>query len=131
MAQKEMILCDTDVLIHSLKGDAKTKQRLAAISSERIAISIITYAEILKGAQNKVDFEVIKTIISKFKIYPLSEEISQIFNGHVINYTLSHRIGIPDALIAATAISNNVKLFTYNTRDFNFIPEVKLYQSRI
>lgn len=35
---------------------------------------------------------------------------------------------IPDALIAAIAIANGLELFTYNKKDFDFIPELKLYR---
>jgi predicted nucleic acid-binding protein len=39
-----------------------------------------------------------------------------------------HGLLIPDAIIAATAISFNLKLFTYNTKDFIFIPGIRLYE---
>lgn len=111
MAKKEIILCDTDVLINYLKGDEKTKKAFALIGMDNIAFSIITCAEIYKGASSKVEFELLKRTLEKYTIYPLNEDISDIFNGHIINYTLSHRIGIPDALIAATAVSLGLKLF--------------------
>lgn len=38
----------------------------------------------------------------------------------------SHRLKIPDALIAATAITNQVMLFTYNHKHFRFIPNLEL-----
>lgn len=41
---------------------------------------------------------------------------------------LSHRLAIPDGFIAATAIENDVELFTLNKKDFRFIEGLKLYQ---
>jgi len=43
----------------------------------------------------------------------------------MMDYSLSHKIGIPDALIAATAIVNKLRLFTANVKDFKFIPEIE------
>jgi len=42
-------------------------------------------------------------------------------------YSLSHRLSIPDALIASTAIVNDLELFTLNLKDFRFIKGLKLY----
>jgi tRNA(fMet)-specific endonuclease VapC len=44
-------------------------------------------------------------------------------------YLLSHKASIPDMLIAATAISNDLELYTLNTKDFKFIPELSLYKA--
>ena len=50
------------------------------------------------------------------------------FNGLIQAYHDRHSKWIPDALIAAIALSNNIELFTYNKKDFDFIPELKLYK---
>jgi predicted nucleic acid-binding protein len=39
-------------------------------------------------------------------------------------------ISVPDALVAATAVSHNVALFTLNRSDFDFIKGLKLYNPR-
>ena len=46
-------------------------------------------------------------------------------------YSLSHKLGIPDAIIAATAIIHHLPLYTLNIKHFQFISEVQLYQSSI
>jgi predicted nucleic acid-binding protein len=43
-------------------------------------------------------------------------------------YSLSHGLALPDALIAATAIEIDMKLFTYNIRDFRYIDKLDLYK---
>jgi tRNA(fMet)-specific endonuclease VapC len=40
------------------------------------------------------------------------------------------KVGVPDALIAATAISNQVALFTLNKKDFDFLDGIKFYKPR-
>jgi len=41
---------------------------------------------------------------------------------------LSHRLAVPDGFNAATAIENNVELFTLNKKDFKFIEGSRLYK---
>lgn len=36
-------------------------------------------------------------------------------------YTLSHKLSLPDGLIAATAIVQDVPLYTLNIKDFKYI----------
>ena len=43
-------------------------------------------------------------------------------------YSLSHKLSVPDALIAATAIVHDVELYTLNVKDFRFISNLRLYQ---
>ena len=43
-------------------------------------------------------------------------------------YSLSHKLNIPDALIASTALVNQVELYTLNRKDFLFITGLKLYE---
>jgi predicted nucleic acid-binding protein len=44
-------------------------------------------------------------------------------------YSLSHKLSLPDALIAATALVHDLKLYTLNVKDFRFIAGLELYQS--
>ena len=43
-------------------------------------------------------------------------------------YVLSHKLSVPDALIAATAIQQGLSLYILNIKDFHYIPELQLYQ---
>jgi len=42
-------------------------------------------------------------------------------------YSLSHRLDIPDALIAGKALTNNLELYTLNVKHFKYINKLKLY----
>jgi predicted nucleic acid-binding protein len=46
----------------------------------------------------------------------------------VEKYCLSHKLDIEDALIAATAIYHNIELLTLNLKDFQFLPDIKIYE---
>jgi predicted nucleic acid-binding protein len=43
-------------------------------------------------------------------------------------FKLSQNLRIPDALIGATAVVTGIPLFTYNTKDFAFMPGIMLYE---
>ncbi len=127
MGKKQIILCDTNIFIHLLREDLSVYRQLKSIGQENIAYSIITKAEIFQGAFKK-ELHRDEQMFDAFKLYHLNEDISKVFNGIIINYSKSHRIQIPDALIAATAIENNLPLYTLNIKDFDFIDGLKLYK---
>jgi predicted nucleic acid-binding protein len=54
------------------------------------------------------------------------EVISDLSKKLVFDYAKSHSLDIPDSLIAATAIINNINLLSYNKKDFKFINNLKL-----
>lgn len=44
-------------------------------------------------------------------------------------YSLSHKLTIPDALIASTSLIYQFNLYTLNQKDFRFIEGLNLHQS--
>jgi predicted nucleic acid-binding protein len=127
MGKERLVLCDTNILVNTLRGNEATRTNLEKIGSKNIVFSIITHAEIFYGTKKR-DFEETKKLLAQFKTYHITEETSKIFNGIILNYAISHRIQVPDGLIAAIAIANNLPLYTENTKHFSFIPEIKLYK---
>jgi len=68
----------------------------------------------------------------KIKYYDIIEvdvEISKLATQLIDQFNLSHGLLIPDAIIAASAVVHQIELFTYNIKDFQFIPEIKLYHT--
>jgi len=57
----------------------------------------------------------------------VDEEISAVFLSLLGEYALSHRLSLPDAFIAATAVQGNMPLYTLNLKDFSFIPDLQIY----
>ena len=58
----------------------------------------------------------------------MTTAVSNQFLQLMATYSLSHKLSIPDALIAATALVHNVELFTLNVKDFHFIPGLTLFE---
>lgn len=121
-----MILCDTNILIEVYRGNGLIIKEVVKIGEQNIAISDVTCAELLYGARNKEELKILKRDINKLTCIPINSQISNLSVQLVDKYSLSHKLSLPDALIAATAIVYGIKLFTLNQKDFKYIKQVKL-----
>lgn len=122
-----MILCDTNILIELYKNNASVIYELRRITHHRIVISVITQAELYFGALNKKELNDIQKHLSTITILPVTHTISCRFVLLMEQYALSHKISIPDAILAATALENDCEFYTLNTKDFQFIDNLRLY----
>lgn len=124
-----MILCDTNILIELLKNEAVEKE-LRKVEFGELAVSIITTAELFYGARDKSELEKIRKRLSALNQIGLDPETSTIFLDLMGRFSLSHRLSLPDALIAATALRYGAVLYTLNLKGFKYIPGIKLYPVR-
>ena len=122
-----MVLCDTNILIHAFNGKIETINQLNIIGWKEISLSSITVMELFQGMGNKNELSQMKKKIQYYDIIQIDKIISEKAIELIENFKLSHGLQIPDAIIAATAIVYDIPLFTYNIRDFNFIPQIILY----
>ncbi|SMN01503.1 Death on curing protein, Doc toxin [uncultured Candidatus Thioglobus sp.] len=92
------------------------------------SISIQTYMELLQGAKNKKQHKIIKDFITDFNFttLPLTQNIGHRALIYVQEYALSHNLWAADALIAATAIENNLPLYSSNAKHFGCIENLDL-----
>ncbi|HMS01093.1 MAG TPA: type II toxin-antitoxin system VapC family toxin [Anaerolineales bacterium] len=123
-----MILCDTNILIEFYKGNSEITQELKEIGFLNLTISTITAGELYFGARDKHELGQIKKNLSLLNQVTLDADISEIFLALLEEYALSHRLSVPDALIAATALSKSLPLYTLNLKDFHFIPNLQLHK---
>jgi len=61
-----------------------------------------------------------------FIVLPFTENIGHRASIYIEEYTLSSGLRYGDAIIAATAVENNIPLFSSNTKHFKMIKELKL-----
>jgi len=121
------ILIDTDILIDITNNDVIAQNRLAIESQNaNLGISTITLMELVVGCRNKAESQALNRFLEQFTVMYLNQEISRQAVELIQIYNLSHGLMIPDALIAATAIYNNISLLTKNQRDYRFIPSIQL-----
>ena len=121
------VICDTNIFIHYFNGDLATQTEVNNIGLENILMPSIAKMELLRGMENKNKLEWMLSRIKYFNIIHLSDEVSQKATELIEQYHLSHGLTIPDALIAAMAIVYEIPLFTYNVKDFRFLPAINLH----
>jgi tRNA(fMet)-specific endonuclease VapC len=83
--------------------------------------------ELYFGARDKRELKNLRENLSLLQQIPINEEISGLHLDLLEKYSLSHRLSIPDALIAATALYYSFPLYTLNTKDFRYISGLILY----
>jgi tRNA(fMet)-specific endonuclease VapC len=116
-----MILCDTNILIEFYKNNPIIISQLRSIGLNQLAISSISQAELYYGAINKIELQKIKQHLKLLNILAVGEKVSHKFIELMETYSLSHKLTIPDALIASTAIIYDIELYSLNIKDFRFI----------
>lgn len=124
-----MILLDTNVLIEAFKGNAETKAVLQGFKRSDLGLSSITVMELIYGARNNQEVRFIKQFINTLNVLLVNEKVSSEALNLVERFAKSHTLDIPDALIASTALTENCELFTYNLKDFRFIPGLRLFKA--
>lgn len=122
----DFVLIDTDVLIDYSHGLQRAMDALIKLERKhRLAISVITQLELMMGCQNRREFSQLQEFIKLFHVIKLNElqstEVVHLFES----YRLSHGVSIPDMLIAATAKTIKVPLYSKNSKDFHFIRGLK------
>ncbi len=123
-----MIVCDTNILIEFYKKTPNIVQELHAIGYQHVAISAITQAELYFGARDKAELRKITTHLSLLTVLPVTNSISGRFIELMETYCLSHKLSLPDAMIAATSVLHHYDLYTLNRKDFHFMTGISLYQ---
>jgi len=123
-----MLLCDTNVFIEIFRQNVVIRNAIEKIGVDNISVSDITLGELFYETINKSELKMMHNDLDPIAALHINDEISQMAVNMVEQYCLSHKLDIDDALIAATALYHNIELFTLNTKDFKFIPNLKLYQ---
>lgn len=124
-----MVLCDTNIFISAFNGRQDTIDQLDKIGLDEIVLSAVTVMELFQGMGNKEELDRMKKKIKYYDIVQMDESISIKAIEFIETYKLSHGLSIPDAIIGATAVVHQIPIYTYNIRDFDFLPGIILYQT--
>ena len=120
------MIFDTDILIWVQRGNLKAA-KLIEQCNERY-LSIQSYMELLQGARNKSQHKIVKDFIHdcQFSILPLTENIGHRALIYVEEFALSSNMRPGDAIIAATAVENNMHLNSSNSKHYKPVKELQL-----
>ena len=123
-----MVIIDAEVL----RKNPLAKSFISnEVGSQNIILSCIAVAEIQQGASNKEDLQQINKILKQYILVPIDYSISNIFATLCEKFTLCHSSGIPDTLIAATALHYNLPLLSINQKHFKHRPNLILVKHNI
>jgi predicted nucleic acid-binding protein len=121
-------LVDTNVLINALNGKQGHRELLRdqVAQGHRLGTCTVILAELFSGIK-PADLSTIEAFASTLTWYPASPAIAR--RAGRLRYEYLRRgvtIGLPDLLIAATALEHGLTLLTVNRKDFP-MPELALY----
>ena len=85
------------------------------------SLSIVSAMELLAGANDKKEVANIDIMLGAFKAIQVSPEISELAYNLMKEYSKANGLDPCDALIAATAIYEGLKLSTKNDKHFRNI----------
>ncbi|MBS3917370.1 MAG: type II toxin-antitoxin system VapC family toxin [Deltaproteobacteria bacterium] len=117
-------LIDTNILIYHTAGSAIVKEFLAdLITAKAFNISMITRIEFLGWhAQTPDGFEKCQRLVKLSNVLPVTEEVAD----KAIDLRRYRNVKLADAIIAATAVVNDLKLATRNPDDFKGLTALKI-----
>lgn len=123
-------LLDTNICIHFFRGKFNLIEKFQEINLDDCAISEITLAELVYGAENSSNPEKNHSIIDSFseqiKILPVFNAIQAYATEKVYLRKNGIMISDFDLLIGCTAIANELIMVTENTKEFDRISGIEI-----
>ncbi len=127
--QNLSVIVDTDILIKAYRGDKIKIANLKKLK-DKYCISIISACELLIGAQNLKQLAEMNKLLKIYSIAYIDEKASESALKLFKKYSIHNNLKISDTFVAATAISNDLLMYTDNKSDFDFIEELKFYSEK-
>lgn len=123
-------LIDTNICIHLFRGKFNLLEKFEEILLEDCAISEITLAELIFGAENSLNpiknYKIVEDFAAQIKILPIYNSIQIYAKEKVRLRKTGKMISDFDLLIDATSIANNLIMITENTQEFERISDITL-----
>lgn len=119
----ENYLIDTNVAIYFLNGvlPAQSLNFMRSVFDSGVNLSVITKIELLGWSfSDELSTNSAERFVEASTIYSLTDEVV----SQTIALRKSHKIKLPDAIIAATAIVYGLMLISRNDKDFISIPSL-------
>jgi predicted nucleic acid-binding protein len=105
-------LIDSDVLLDFLDGYPAAAREI--VRYRECCLSIISWMELLAGARTEADEDTRRGFLAHFRLVPLTLEVAE----EAVVLCRKYRLKLPDAIIWASAITENCLLVSRNTKGF-------------
>jgi predicted nucleic acid-binding protein len=105
-------LFDSNILIDYLNGIEAARSEIER-NQERL-VSIVTWMEVLAGARDEAEEDVIDLFLRDFRVVDLTRRVAR----DAVEIRRTRRIRLPDAIVWASARAESALLVTRNTKDF-------------
>jgi tRNA(fMet)-specific endonuclease VapC len=123
-------LLDTNICVHFFRGKFGVTERLEAVLAENCAISEITLAELVFGAENSENPEknhrLIEQLLELVTILPIYDSIMTYGKEKARLRKAGTMISDLDLFIGCTAVENDLIMVTENTSEFERISEIRI-----
>lgn len=118
-------LVDTNLLVDFTRGSAGAADYLESLGEEW-SVSAITCLELIAGARSQREVVDLHLLLSGCHSIPPNEDITRRADYLIKTYARSHGLQTLDALIAGTALEDDLVLATKNRKHFQMIRELRL-----
>ena len=119
---------DTDILIDVGRNYLPANQWITSQDITQFAVPGFVILELLQGCRNKREMQRSLRLISLFTVVWPDAAACDVAMGLCARYFLSHSLAPFDALIAATALSMDATLCTFNVKHFRPISKLQVEQ---
>ena len=123
-------LIDTNICIHFFKGKFALQYKFDEVGIHNCAISEITFAELIFGAENSKDpqknLSIVEQFVDQLTILPIFDAIPFYAKEKARLRKTGRMISDFDLLIGSTAVANNLIMVTENVKEFDRIRGIVL-----
>ena len=123
-------LLDSNICIHFLRGKYNIIEKLNEVGIDNCAISEITLAELVFGAEKsdnpKKNHKLIEKFIGQLSILPIFDAFQTYGKEKVRLQSEGKMISDFDLLIGCTSIENDLIMVTENIKEFDRIKGIKI-----
>lgn len=117
------LIIDTDVIIDYLRGYRSAVDYIEQLTEEP-ATSVVVVAELYAGVKDGTERTKLERLLSMTKMVQITAAIAVEGGLFRRRFAKSHGVGLPDALIAATAQLESAELVTLNEKHFPMLQNV-------
>ena len=122
------LLLDSTVLIDMLRNQKDRRKLILDLAKrgERLSTSAMNVGEVY-GGMLPAEKQVTEALLENLDIYPVSATIARKAGSLQFDWARKGRtLGLPDMIVAATALEYGLTMMTDNRKDFP-IPELKFF----